>query len=126
MAPTLAQAIGTYVPVVVVLIASWFTWRGVRKTTDTAAKTEGRKADLAEFDALNKAQAAELERVRADREEDRVLYVARLGIEEQRARAAQDYAAELCGVLRHPKVAAILQSEGIEVPSAPTERRELV
>jgi hypothetical protein len=127
MAAGATAAFATYVPVLVCLIASFFTYRQAVRVSDKTAKTEGRKSDLAEYESLNRAQAAELDRVRADREEDRARYVERLALVEQRALSLEQWVEDVVAILRRPQVAAILQDEGVMVPAAPTEsRREYV
>jgi hypothetical protein len=122
-----ATAFGTYVPVLVCVIASFFAYRQAVRVSNKTAQTEGRKSDLAEYEALNKAQAAELERERKYREEDRLRYVERLALVEQRALSLEQWVEDVVAILRRPGVAAILQDEGVMVPAAPTEsRREYV
>jgi hypothetical protein len=134
MSPTLWQAVGTYAPVLVAIIASTFAYRQAVKISQVTAKTEGRKSDLAEYEALNRAQAAELERERKYRAEDGERYAGRIARLETRASDSEEredrlmlWAEEIVAILRRPRVAAILQDEGVMVPAAPTEpRREYV
>jgi hypothetical protein len=134
MTPTLWQALGTYAPVLVAIIASTFAYRQAVKISQVTAKTEGRKSDLAEYEALNRAQAAELQRERTYRQEDAQRYAERIGRLETRVTEGEEFsdrvmlwAEEIVAILRRPRVAAILQDEGVMVPAAPTEpRREYV
>jgi hypothetical protein len=134
VSPTLAQALGTYAPVLVAIIASTFAYRQAVKVSGVVARTEGRKSDLAEYEALNRAQAAELERERTYRQEDAQRYAERIARLETRVTASEEsgerwmlWAEEIVAVLRRPRVAAILADEGVTVPAAPMEpRREYV
>lgn len=58
-------------PIVVALIASGFGYRQVVKTAAQRRAVEDRNASLSEYDQLNKALSAEIDRVRTDWEEDR-------------------------------------------------------
>jgi len=132
--PTLWQALGTYAPVVVAIIASTFAYRQAVKVSQVVARTEGRKSDLAEYEALNKAQAAELERERKYRQEDGQRYAERIARLETRVMAGEQaderwmlWGEEIVSILRRPRVAAILADEGVTVPATPMEpRREYV
>lgn len=134
MAPTWAQVLGTYAPVLVAVVASTFAYRQSVKVAQMVAKTEGRKTDLAEYEALNRAQAAELQRERTYREEDAQRYAGRIASLETRVLAAEQaderwmlWAEEIVRILRWPRVADILADEGVTVPAAPNEpRREYV
>lgn len=134
MGPTWVQALATYAPVAVAIIASTFAYRQAVKVSQVVAKTEGRKSDLAEYEALNRAQAAELQRERTYRAEDAQRYAERIASLETRVAGSEEregrllaWAEEIVAVLRRPRVAAILLDEGVTVPAAPMEpRREYV
>jgi hypothetical protein len=127
-------AFAAYVPVLVCLVASFFTYRQAVRVSNKTAQTEGRKSDLAEYEALNRAQAAELERERTYRQQDGERYAARIARLETRVTASEEkedqlmlWVEDVAAILRRPRVAAILQDEGVMVPAAPTEsRREYV
>ncbi len=109
-----------------------------RQVAEHAAKTEGRRLDVSEWQSLVVNLRQELARVRRERQEDEMRFerrvanlAARVDALDDQREALEDkvellsaWARDVVRVLRHPSLAAILTAESIEIPPPPLEKHE--
>jgi hypothetical protein len=120
-------------PIILAAIGSLMAYRQAVKVTQEQTKYEGRKVSLSELQAVNEGQSKEIDRLRGDRDEDEKRFTERNDALEARLRQHREmvnrredaidilmqWARSVLVILHRPKVAAILQDEGIDVPSMP-------
>lgn len=141
---TVVQVLSIAVPVVVALVGGVFGYRSQARQADRTGEVEGRRLTLAEYEALNRSLAAEIERLRADRREDEDRLEQRINVLEtrlerleqerrERGEAADQMQRELhrridrhvaweravLRILRTPNVAELLATGSITVPPPP-------
>lgn len=141
---TILQGLSIAVPLLVALVGGVFGYRSQAKQADRGADVEGRKLTLAEYEALNRSLAAEIDRIRTDRREDEERMQTRLGALEQRLEVLEaerrqhaqladeverglnrrieqhvQWERTVLRILRMPNVAALLESGQIVIPTPP-------
>lgn len=143
-AGTVLQVLAIAVPAVVAVIGGVFGYRSQARQADRTGEVEGRRLTLAEYEALNRSLAAEIDRLRQDRREDEDRLEKRVHTLEQRLEALEGErrkAGELADqierqlnrridqhvaweravlrILRTPNVAHLLETGQITVPTPP-------
>jgi len=118
------------VPVLVALVSGLYAYMQTRKTSSV----EDRKLDLTGYESLNKSQAAEIDRLRADRIEDKDAH--RVELEELKKRLAEvrqkcttqqqrfddlmAWTRQMTRILNDPGIIRILSATDMHVPPPPT------
>ena len=138
------QVLSIAVPLLVALVGGVFGYRSQARQADKAGDVEGRKLTLAEYEALNRSLAQEIERIRGDRIEDEERFDRRIAALEarleslERERREHGVAADrverhlnrrieqhvhwermVLRILRTPNVAELIRTERIVIPDPP-------
>lgn len=141
---TVLQGLSIAVPLLVAVVGGIFGYRSQAKQADRGADVEGRKLTLAEYEALNRSLAAEIDRIRTDRREDEERMQTRLASLEHRLEVLEaerrqhamladeveralnrrieqhvQWERTVLRILRMPNVAALLESGQIVIPPPP-------
>jgi hypothetical protein len=127
---TLRDLVTILVPVLVAVVSGLYAYLQTRKTSNV----EDRKLDLSGYESLNKSQAAEIDRLRADRLEDQAAH--RSEIEELRAKLAtanrkamvraerlddlMAWGRQVSRILNDPGIRRILGATDLHVPPMPS------
>lgn len=127
------QLLSVVAPILVAAIGGLFGYRQAVKVADRSSTVEGRKLTLAEYEALNRGLKEEIDRLRADRQEDEQQFDRRIErlemridrLDTQRSEAAESlnrligWGRQVVAVIRRPDVAAALLNLGVDIPSPP-------
>jgi hypothetical protein len=138
------QVLSIAVPLLVAVVGGVFGYRSQAKQADRGADVEGRKLTLAEYEALNRSLAAEIDRIRTDRREDEERMATRLAALESRLESLEAERREhavladrmereltrqletqrawgraVLRIVRTPAVVAFLEVQGMAIPPVP-------
>lgn len=141
---SLLQILSIAVPLLVALVGGVFGYRSQARQADRSGDVEGRRLTLAEYEALNKSLAVEIERIRGDRQEDEARFERRIGnledrlerLEHERREAGTladrteralsrridqhvTWERKVLRILRLPNVAELLAADAIRIPPPP-------
>jgi hypothetical protein len=114
------------VPVVVALITALYAYLQTRKTT----AVEDGKLSLSRYESLNKSQAEEIDRIRADRAEDDERHRAKIQELEQRLRGCEQvkdqfddlmrWTRQVTRIFNDPGIIRILAASDVHLPPPPS------